>query len=65
VLDPASTPIGSGLQGISDRLAALSGAVDIASALGRGTQITGRIPGPSDRGVSLHSQEPSQLVSAP
>ena len=42
--DPATTPIGSGLQGIADRLAALGGTIDVASALGRGAQITGRIP---------------------
>ena len=42
--DPATTPIGTGLQGITDRLAALGGTLDIASALGHGTQITGRIP---------------------
>jgi signal transduction histidine kinase len=42
--DLASTPIGSGLQGITDRLAALGGTIDITSAPGHGTQITGRIP---------------------
>ena len=42
--DPATTPIGSGLQGITDRLAALGGTIDIASAPSHGTQITGRIP---------------------
>ena len=42
--DPATTPIGSGLQGITDRLAALGGTTDIASAPSHGTQITGRIP---------------------
>jgi signal transduction histidine kinase len=42
--DPATTPMGTGLQGITDRLAALGGTVGITSAPGRGTQITGRIP---------------------
>jgi signal transduction histidine kinase len=42
--DRATTPMGTGLQGITDRLAALGGTVDITSAPGRGTQITGRIP---------------------
>ena len=42
--DPATPDIGPGLQGITDRLAALGGTVDITSAPGRGTQITGRIP---------------------
>jgi signal transduction histidine kinase len=35
--------MGTGLQGISDRLAALGGTIDIASAAG-GTRVTGRIP---------------------
>jgi len=63
--DPATTPIGSGLQGITDRLAALGGTIDIASAPGHGTQVTGRIPAKSDRGVSQHGHGPSQLVPAP
>jgi signal transduction histidine kinase len=44
--DPASTPKGTGLQGISDRLAALNGTIEIASAPGHGTQIIGRVPAP-------------------
>ena len=42
--DQATTPVGTGLQGMSDRLAALGGTVDIASAPGHGTRITGRVP---------------------
>ena len=42
--DRATTPAGSGLQGITDRLAALSGTIDITSTPGRGTQLTGRVP---------------------
>jgi signal transduction histidine kinase len=63
--DPATTPIGSGLQGITDRLAALGGTIDIASAPSHGTQITGRIPAISERGVSQYSHGPSQLVPTP
>jgi signal transduction histidine kinase len=48
--DPATTPRGSGLQGISDRLAALEGTMDIASVPGHGTQLTGRVPVASDGG---------------
>ena len=44
--DPATTPMGTGVQGISDRLSALGGTSDITSAPGHGTQITGRIPRP-------------------
>jgi signal transduction histidine kinase len=44
--DPASTPKGTGLQGISNRLAALNGTIEIASAPGHGTQIIGRVPAP-------------------
>jgi signal transduction histidine kinase len=42
--DPASTGYGTGLQGIADRLAALEGSVDVSSAVGRGTTVTGRVP---------------------
>jgi signal transduction histidine kinase len=42
--DPASTPPGSGLQNMRDRLEALGGSVDLASAPGEGTTVTGRIP---------------------
>ena len=42
--DQATTPIGTGLQGIADRLAALGGTLDITSAPGHGTQLTGRVP---------------------
>jgi signal transduction histidine kinase len=41
--DPATTPAGSGLQGITDRLAALGGTIEIASAPSHGTQITGQL----------------------
>jgi signal transduction histidine kinase len=42
--DPAKTPRGSGLQNMADRLEAMGGSVEVASAPGQGTTITGRIP---------------------
>jgi signal transduction histidine kinase len=42
--DVASKAGGTGLQGISDRLAALGGQIEVRSALGRGTTLTGTIP---------------------
>jgi signal transduction histidine kinase len=42
--DLASTPKGTGLQGISDRLGALGGSIDISSTPGHGTRVTGRVP---------------------
>jgi len=42
--DQTGTPIGTGLQGIADRLAALGGTVDVDSAPGHGTRVTGRVP---------------------
>ena len=42
--DPATTPMGTGLQGIADRLAALGGTIEITSAPGHGTRVTGRVP---------------------
>ena len=42
--DQATTPLGTGLQGISDRVAALGGTIEITSAPGHGTRVTGRVP---------------------
>ncbi|HJV05238.1 MAG TPA: ATP-binding protein [Actinomycetota bacterium] len=42
--DPAATPRGSGLQNMADRLDALGGRLEIVSAPGKGTTVTGRIP---------------------
>src|SRR5437870_4685881 len=42
--DLTTTRHGTGLQGIADRLEALGGTVEIASAPGRGTTVTGRVP---------------------
>jgi signal transduction histidine kinase len=42
--DQAATPMGTGVQGMSDRLAALGGTLHLTSAPGHGTQVTGRVP---------------------
>jgi signal transduction histidine kinase len=42
--DPTHTPLGTGLQGMKDRLEALGGTLTVDSAPGAGTTITGRIP---------------------
>jgi signal transduction histidine kinase len=42
--DQAATPMGTGVQGMSDRLAALGGTLHVTSALRHGTQVTGRVP---------------------
>jgi len=42
--DPAVTPMGSGLQNMADRLAALGGSVDVRSKPGSGTTVVGRVP---------------------
>ncbi len=42
--DPATTGHGTGLQGIVDRLAVLDGALDVVSAPGAGTVVTGSVP---------------------
>jgi signal transduction histidine kinase len=44
--DPTSTKHGSGLQGISDRLGAADGHLEVRSAPGAGTVIVGRLPIP-------------------
>jgi signal transduction histidine kinase len=42
--DPTATSLGSGLQGIADRVSATGGTLDVRSSPGRGTTIAGRIP---------------------
>jgi signal transduction histidine kinase len=42
--DPSVTPLGAGLQNMSDRLAALGGTLIVRSRAGAGTTIEGRIP---------------------
>jgi len=44
--DAARTPLGAGLRNMSDRLSALGGHLEVTSALGQGTTITGRLPVP-------------------
>jgi len=42
--DPVAASHGTGLQGIADRLASLGGELDVRSAPGDGTTVTGRLP---------------------
>jgi signal transduction histidine kinase len=42
--DPRSNGHGSGLQGISDRLGALGGTLEVTSSPGAGTSVSGRLP---------------------
>jgi len=42
--DSATTPLGSGMQNMADRLAALGGSIDVRSNPGAGTTVRGRIP---------------------
>jgi signal transduction histidine kinase len=42
--DTSETGYGTGLQGMADRLAALDGTIEVHSAPGSGTTLTGRIP---------------------
>jgi signal transduction histidine kinase len=45
--DPKSISFGTGLQNMTDRLEAIGGKLEIASAPGQGTTITGRVPAPA------------------
>ena len=56
--DQANTPMGTGLQGIADRLAALGGTIDITSAPGHGTQVTGRVPAARDTSIDRRGHSP-------
>ena len=42
--DTARTRLGSGLQGMKDRLEALGGTLEVASTRGSGTRVDGTIP---------------------
>jgi signal transduction histidine kinase len=42
--DPATTDYGTGIHGMGDRLAAVGGTIDLTSAPGTGTTVTGLIP---------------------
>jgi signal transduction histidine kinase len=42
--DPTTIGYGTGLQGMADRLDALGGTLEIRSAPGEGTAVTGRVP---------------------
>ncbi len=42
--DPNAVAMGSGLQGMADRLAAVGGSLEIRSAPGSGTTVAGRVP---------------------
>ena len=44
--DPIASAAGTGIQGMTDRLAALDGELTITSSPGGGTVVTGRIPVP-------------------
>jgi signal transduction histidine kinase len=66
--DRATTPTGTGLQGIADRLAALGGTVEIGSAPGHGTRVTGRVPATAhdasaDQGGTSTGTPPQESVA--
>jgi len=61
--DPATTALGTGLQGITDRLAAIGGSIGIASAPGHGTRVTGRVPVPGDSRIRP-TRHPAATVTA-
>ena len=49
--DPGATPLGTGLQGMADRLDAVRGSFELRSAPGRGTTVVGRVPLPASLGA--------------
>ena len=42
--DPATARMGTGVQGMTDRMAALGGTLEVSSEPGRGTRVTGTVP---------------------
>jgi signal transduction histidine kinase len=63
--DPASSPAGSGLQNMADRVESLGGRLDIESAPGHGTTVTGRIPveGPAEPTPAASTPAPAEPVA--
>ena len=65
--DAPRTPLGSGLRNMADRLAALGGRLEIHSAPGQGTTITGHLPIPGASDGHQHAaaaNEPSRPQTA-
>jgi signal transduction histidine kinase len=60
--DARHTPMGSGLRNMADRLAALGGRLEVRSAPGQGTTITGYLPVPAASGT--HQAPESRFGSA-
>jgi len=46
-IDPASARRGSGIQNMTDRMAALQGSLDLGTAPNGGTSVSGRLPVPA------------------
>jgi signal transduction histidine kinase len=65
--DPESKGMGSGLQNMADRLAALGGELEIQSRPGEGTTVGGRIPArpTTSSMVEAEEQQPGALSQAP
>jgi signal transduction histidine kinase len=53
--DTRQTPMGSGLRNMADRLAALGGRLDVRSAPGHGTTVTGQLPTAPSRAAIINS----------
>ena len=61
--DSARTPLGSGLRNMADRLAALGGRLEVRSAPGAGTTVSGRLPVAAP--AAEPAAEPAIAVGAP
>jgi signal transduction histidine kinase len=59
--EPAETTYGTGLQGMTDRLDALGGTLEITSAPGRGTVVRGAVP---LAGTNAQSAAPAARIAA-
>jgi signal transduction histidine kinase len=63
--DPDARPRGTGLQGIADRLGALDGSLEVRSAPGAGTTLTGTVPVPMAEVHPPRDQERKELTWRP
>jgi signal transduction histidine kinase len=63
--DPATTPAGTGLTNIRDRLDALGGTLDIVSAPGKGTRVMGTIPVEAARPAAVAARSARAAAPSP
>jgi signal transduction histidine kinase len=63
--DPRATALGTGLQGMADRLEAVGGSLHVTSSVGEGTTVTGTVPVGSAAAQTLAASQAASSRSGP